>query len=102
MFGLDNAGTRAIQIGAVIVVLIFMGVTLAWCAGRGGRDDARVAAATGKALDKVAEQTPVIRQEQEEKQREVDQIEGSDTRLPDGYGKSLERVRRGGGNPRQP
>lgn len=101
MFGFDRFGTRFVQIGAVIVVLIFMGVTLAWCVGRGGRDDARIAAATGKALDKVAEQTPVIRQEQAEKQREVDQIEGSDTRLPDGYGKSLERVRRGGGHPRQ-
>jgi len=93
---------RWVTLAVIVVILIFVGVTLAWCAGRGGRDDARVAAATGKALDKVAEQTPVIRQEQEEKQREVEAIEGSDTRLPDGYGKSLERVRRGGGNPRQP
>lgn len=93
---------RWVTLGAIVVILIFVGVTLAWCAGRGGRDDARVAATTGKALDKVAEQTPVIRQEQEEKQREVEAIEGSDTRLPDGYGKSLERVRRGGGNSRQP
>lgn len=93
---------RWVTLGAIVVTLIFVGVTLAWCAGRGGRDDAMVAAATGKALDKVAEQTPAIRQEQEEKQREVEAIEGSDTRLPDGYGKSLERVRRGGGNPRQP
>lgn len=91
---------RWVTLCAIVVILIFVGVTLAWCAGRGGRDDARVAAVTGKALDKVAEQTPVIRQEQEEKQREVEAIEGSDTRLPDGYGKSLERVRRGGSNPR--
>ncbi len=93
---------RWVTLAVIVVILIFVGVTLAWCAGRGGRDDARAAAATGKALDKVAEQTPVIRQEQEEKQREVEAIEGSDTRLPDGYGKSLERVRRGSGNSRQP
>ena len=46
-----------------------------------------------KALDNVAAQTPVIRQEQEEKQADVDKIEGSDTRLPDGYGDSLQRLR---------
>lgn len=90
---------RWITLGAIVVALILAGVTLSWCMGRGGRDDARVAEATGKALDNVAKETPVIRQEQEEKQREVDQIEGSDTRLPDGYGESLERVRRGERNP---
>lgn len=56
--------------------------------------------ATGKALDKVAAQTPVIREEQEEKQREVDEIPGADQRLPDGFGRDLERVRRGDRDPR--
>lgn len=53
------------------------------------------AKATGKALDTVATQTPIIRTEQKDKEREVEQIEGSDTRLPDGFGRELERVRRG-------
>jgi len=63
---------------------------------------AATATATGKALDKVASETPVIRQDQEEKQRAVDAIEGSDARLPDGYGADLERVRRGAGQPDHP
>jgi len=105
MFGLDKAATRIVQIGALIVALIFLGLTLSYCHERGqarkARAEASVAQATGKALDRVAAETPIIRQEQAEKQREVDSIEGSDTRLPDGYGKSLERVRRGD-KPRHP
>ncbi len=91
---------RWVSLGCVVVVLIFAGLALSYCHERGqarkARAEASVAQATGKALDRVAAETPVIRQEQAEKQREVDSIEGSDTRLPDGYGKSLERVRRGG------
>lgn len=90
---------RAVSIAIAVCILILAGLTLAWC---NARQDAKrskaektVAVATGKALDKVAEQTPVIRQEQQEKQREVDQIEGSDTRLPDGYGRKLECLRSG-------
>lgn len=88
---------RWVTLACVIIALIFVGLVLAWCAqGRSDtRDVARTEAATGKALDNVAAQTPVIRQEQEEKQADVDKIEGSDTRLPDGYGAELERVRRG-------
>lgn len=56
--------------------------------------DIAVARTTGKALDRVAAQTPLIRQEQKAKENEVAEIEGSDTRLPDGYGAALERVRR--------
>lgn len=58
------------------------------------RHDLEVARATGKALDKVDAETPIIRNEQKEKEREVDQIPGSETRLPDGYGAELERVRK--------
>ena len=88
---------RWVTPACVIIALIFVGLVLAWCAqGRSDtRDIARTEAATGKALDNVAAQTPIIRQEQEEKQADVDKIEGSDTRLPDGYGRRLECVRRG-------
>lgn len=71
-------------------------VLVVFVLGRCDRDRGReqdVAVATGKALDKVAKETPAIRQDQEERQREVDQIEGSDQRLPDGYGAELERLR---------
>jgi hypothetical protein len=87
---------RWVTLAAVIIALIFVGLVLAWCAqGRSDtRDVARTEAATGKALDNVAAQTPIIRQEQEEKQADVDKIEGSDTRLPDGYGARLEEIRR--------
>lgn len=87
-----------VGLGVLIAVLCLAFAVLTMCNNR-NRDDNRTQVATGKALDRVASETPVIRQEQAEKQREVDQIEGSDTRLPDGYGKSLERVRRGNGNP---
>lgn len=87
-----------VGLGVLIVVLCLAFAVLTMCNNR-NRDNSRTQVATGKALDRVASETPVIRQEQAEKQREVDQIEGSDTRLPDGYGKSLERVRRGNGNP---
>ncbi len=90
-------------LGVVVVVLLML---LSW---RGActaldeaRRDARQAQATGKALDMVAEQTPVIRQEQAEKQREVDNIPGADDRLPDGFGRDLERVRRGAGKADDP
>jgi hypothetical protein len=86
-----------VGLGVLIVILCLAFAVLTMCSNR-NRDDNRTQVATGKALDRVASETPVIRQEQAEKQREVDQIEGSDTRLPDGYGKSLERVRRGNGN----
>ena len=101
MFGLDNLGTRVVQIGAIVVALIFLGLTLSYCHERGqarkARADASVSQATGKALDRVAAETPVIRQEQEEKQRAVDEIQGADERLPDGFASELERVRRGSG-----
>ena len=100
MFGFDRLATRAVQIGAVVVTLIFVGLTLAYCVERGNahraKSEASIARATGKALDRVAAETPIIRQEQAEKQSEVDQIEGADTPLPDGFSAELERVWRGG------
>jgi hypothetical protein len=100
MFGLDKTATRIVQLGAIVVVLLFAMAVLSMCNARSARNDARIAAATGKALDKVAEQTPAIRQEQEEKQRAVDDIQGADQPLPPGFGSDLERVRRGERNPR--
>jgi hypothetical protein len=86
-----------IALGVIVLAIL---LTVSWCADRARlktmRGEATVAAATGEALDTVAEQTPVIRQEQAEKQREVEKIEGADQRLPDGFGADLERVRRGG------
>ncbi len=90
---------RAVYIGAAIVLLVFAVLTLSWCADRSrlkaAKAEASVAQATGKALDTVAEQTPVIRQEQVEKERAVEQIQGADQPLPPGFGADLERVRRG-------
>lgn len=57
--------------------------------------EARQATVTSDALDKVATKTDQIRVETKEKEAQVDQIEGSDTRLPDGFGLQLECVRRG-------
>jgi type VI protein secretion system component VasK len=88
-----------IALGVIVLVVL---LTVSWCADRARlktmRGEATVAAAVGEALDTVAEQTPVIRQEQAEKQREVEKIEGADQRLPAGFGASLERVRRGNGS----
>ena len=86
---------------AVVVVALVVGL-LSWRASCSSNDraDRNTQVATGKALDKVAEQTPVIREDQEEKQREVDEIPGADQRLPDGFGRDLERVRRGDRDPR--
>ncbi len=86
--------------GAAVVALIFIVLTLSWCSER-HRVDRNVSVATGKALDQVAAETPIIRQDQQEKQREVDEIQGADDRLPDGFGADLERVRRGN-HSRQP
>lgn len=95
-----------VALGTIVVALIFLGLTLSYCHERGqarkARAEASVSQATGKALDRVAAETPVIRQEQEEKQRNVDAIEGADQRLPDGFSAELERVRRGGGKHNDP
>ena len=106
MFGFDRLGTRIIQIGAVVITLIFAGLTLAYCVERGNahraKSEASIARATGKALDRVAAETPVIRQEQQDKENAVENIDGADQPLPAGFGAELERVRRGNGHPGQP
>jgi hypothetical protein len=58
------------------------------------RAQATVAAATGKALDAVVTETATIRQEQVGKQNEVKKLNGAGLRLPDNFGRDLERVRR--------
>lgn len=95
MFGFDKTTARIIQVGAVVVILLFAGAALTMCFKPSARNEAKVATSVGKQLDWVAAETPVIRQEQEEKQRAVDEIEGADQRLPDGFAADLERVRRG-------
>jgi len=89
---------RTIMILTVIVVAVF--VLLSWRASctRNERmkEEATIADAVAVNLDKVAKETPAIRQDQQEKQDAVDEIEGSDGRLPAGYGAELERLRRNG------
>lgn len=89
----------AVSIAALLIMLVIIMLALSWCSqrdrARKARSEATIAAVTGKALDQVAAETPAIRQDQEEKQREVDALEGADQRLPDGFGADLERVRRG-------
>lgn len=79
-------------LAAVVALMVLAVFVLGRCDRDRSREQDR-AIATGKALDKVAKETPAIRQDQQERQREVDQIEGSDQRLPDGYGAELERLR---------
>jgi hypothetical protein len=85
-----------IALGVIVLALL---LTMSWCADRARlktmRGEATVGEATGKALDRVATEMPVIRQEQQEKQREVEKIAGADQPLPPGFGADLERVRRG-------
>lgn len=88
---------RTILIGVFIALLLL--ALLGWKAGcdaaKTAKDEAALSQTVGTQLDKVSGQTAVVRQEQTEKTDEVDKIEGSDQRLPDGYGAELERVRRG-------
>ena len=82
-------------LAAVVVVVVLV---LSWCSDRARikemRAQATVAAATGEALDDVVTETAVIRQEQVEKQDEVKKLNGAGLRLPDNFGRDLERVRR--------
>lgn len=84
-------------IGCTIAALCLVFAVLTMCHQRDtSRDRERTQVATGKALDTVAAKTGTIRNDQQEKQADVDKIQGSDQRLPDGFGRDLERVRRGG------
>lgn len=89
---------RVVYLGATILALAFVVLVLSWCADQARikqmRSQATVAAATGEALDDVVTETAVIRQEQVEKQDEVKKLNGAGLRLPDSFGRDLERVRR--------
>lgn len=86
-----------IGLGVLVLIASLYGAWK-WEKARADRyvSEARQATVTSDALDKVATKTDQIRVETKEKEAQVDQIEGSDTRLPDGYGRQLECVRRGG------
>ena len=87
---------RVLTIFAVVILLIIIGLSLAWCGQRGvnQKRDAVVAKTTGKALDRVAEKTENLQIEQKAKEDAVNEIPGADTRLPDGHGAALEQLRR--------
>lgn len=95
MFGLDKIAARIVAGLLAVVLLCLIGFGVSYCSGRDrlAKDRHQTENATGKALDDAARQTDVIRTDQMEKQREVETIPGSDTRLPDGYGPDLQRVR---------
>lgn len=88
---------RVLTIFAVVILLIIIGLSLAWCGQRGANQkrDAVVAKTTGKALDTVTTKTETIRTEQKAKTDAVNEIQGSDQRLPDGFASDLQRVRDG-------
>ena len=96
MFGLDRTATRIVQIGAIVVALCFCLAVFTMCNKPSARNEAKVAGSVGKQLDRVAAETPVIREDQRKKEDEVENLPGADQRLPDGFSADLERVRRGG------
>lgn len=92
-----------VTLGVIVLAIL---LTVSWCADRARlktmRGEATVAAATGEALGTVVTETAVIRQEQVEKQNEVKKLNGAGMRLPDNFGRDLERVRRGSGSSDDP
>jgi hypothetical protein len=84
---------QAALIFTVIALAII--VLFSWRSGCAQSRRADQAVTVGKQLDKVAKETPAIRAEQKEKEDEVQEIDGADQPLPDGFGAELERVRRG-------
>lgn len=90
---------RFYAFGAVALIMLALIFAVNHATKRAERAEARAAQATvtTKALDKAATDTAVVRAEQKDKEDEVSRIEGSDARLPDGFGRDLERVRRGDG-----
>lgn len=79
----------------VIVVALSLFAAYQYQKSRADRAEARVvdAVAVSNALETVATETPLIRQDQKEREHEVEQIPGADQRLPDGFGRDLQRVR---------
>lgn len=92
---LDPFARRVVVSMTLIAVFAFIMVFVTMCMTRqtDARQQVQITRATGKALDKVASQTPAIRQEQKEREHEAERIEGADAPLPDGFGRELERVR---------
>lgn len=87
-------------IGVLALIAILYGAW-SWEKARADRavTEARQANIKADVLDGVATKTDQIRVETQEKEAQVDQIEGSDTRLPDNFGRDLQRVRDGKRNP---
>lgn len=79
----------------VVAAIVALSVALKVSIDRTQRAEerARSEAAKSEALDRVAIQTTGIRSDQKEKEHEVETIPGADTRLPDGFGRDLQRVR---------
>lgn len=86
---------KAILLACVVLAacLLVLGFCQARKEARTAKSEGRVAVATGKALDRVSTETEAVRNDQKEKEKAVDEIQGSDQRLPAGYGESLQRVR---------
>lgn len=86
----------SLTIGAFIVIACLLFAVLTMCQGsKTQRAKLQTENATGRALDRVTTKTETIRNEQQEKQADVDTIQGSDQRLPDGFASDLQRVRDG-------
>lgn len=83
-----------VGLGVLIVVLCLAFAVLTMCNNR-NRDNSRTQVATGKALDRVASETPVIRDDQRKKEDEVENLPGADAPLPDGFAADLQRLRDG-------
>ncbi len=94
---LSRVPARLYMVAGVALVIFLAFAAYKYQQGRADRAEAALAPAkaTVEALDTVATETPIIRQDQAEKEKAVDEIEGSDTRLPDGFGRDLQRVRDG-------
>lgn len=94
---LSRIPARLYMIAGVALVILLAFAAYKYQQGRADRAEAALAPAkaTVEALDKVATKTTAIGADTKEKQRAVDEIKGSDARLPDGFGAELERVRRG-------
>lgn len=91
--------TPIILAAVVLLLLALLGWRSGCMAAKSAKSERNIAVATGTALDKVAAETPAIRQEQQQKEQAVDEIQGSDQRLPDGFGAGLEQLRNHGKHP---
>lgn len=94
---LNTKGTLLLA-AVLILVLALLGWRSGCTAAQRATEERNQAIVTGKQLDKVVTQTADIRAEQQEKEREVEQLDGAGDALPPGFGADLERVRRGRGD----